>query len=102
MKIKFFKNKKSFKKRGLSTSPEFFWDILLMVGLFIILLSFAFGFILFRQISQEPVSPLNNISQKPKTISKERIDKALQYFSDREIKFTNILNSPAPVTDPSI
>ena len=102
MQIKFFKRKKSFKKGGLGTNPEFFWDILLFLALAIIILSFIFGFILFRKINRDAISAVDSISEKSQTINKERIDKVLQYFSDREKKSIEILNSSAPVVDPSL
>jgi len=102
MQIKFFKRKKSFKKGGLGTSPEFFWDILLFIALAIIILSFIFGFFLFRKINRDTILAVDSISEKSQTINKERIDKILQYFSDREKKSAEILSFPASVVDPSL
>ena len=36
-----------------------------------------------------------------KTMNKEKIDIALQYFSEREKKSTEIINTASPISDPS-
>ena len=101
MQIKFLKREKHFKKGGIGTDPNFFWNILLFLALFIMIISLVFSFLLFRRINRESILPLGDISGKSETVDKERIKKILQYFSDKKNKSTEILNSPAPVKDPS-
>jgi len=41
-------------------------------------------------------------ASEQETIKKERIDKILEYFSEREKKSIEIINSPSPIIDPSL
>jgi uncharacterized membrane protein len=102
MKIRFLKSEQHFKKGGIGTNPAFFWNILLIIAFLIILTSFVFGLLLFKQINQESILSVENIDEKSQTVNEERIKKVLEYFSDRENKSINILNSPSPVVDPSL
>lgn len=102
MEIKIFKIKKSFKKGGLHTNPDIFWDILQVLGLLIIILSFIFGFYLFGQINQESVLPTINENKQIPIVDKDQIKKVLNYFSTRELKSAEILNFPSPIIDPSL
>ena len=102
MKIEFFKKRRNFKKGGISSGPDFFWNILLLIALLIILTSFVLGFILFRQVNKEPILSLEDINEKSQTLDKEKLEKVLEYFSDRKNKSTDILNSPSPIVDPSL
>lgn len=101
MEIKFFKKRKSFKKGGIITNPGFFWSTLLVSLSLLILVALVFGFLLFKQINNganfDTDMPVNNVS----LIDKTRLEKVLEYFSSREKKSLEILNSPAPVVDPS-
>ena len=67
----------------------------------LILASCAFGLYLFMKISNESVAPVINVG-KQDTIKKERLNKVLEYFSEREKKSIEILNSPSPIIDPSL
>jgi uncharacterized membrane protein len=102
MKINFFKIKKHFKKGGLHINPDIYWEILLIMAFIIVLLFFSFDFSLFQTINKGFTTSNENAGSQPKTINKDRIDKVLQYFSDREKKSTQVLNSPVPVVDPSL
>lgn len=102
MEIKIFKIRKSFKKGGPHTNPDVYWNILQGVALVIVLGAFIFGFLLSKKINQELILSTENINQQAETISKERIDQALEYFSLRKQKSDQILNSPSPVIDPSL
>lgn len=102
MKIEIFKNKKSFKKGGFHTNPDICWEFVLIIAFVLVVLSFVFGFYLFRQVNKEFASLSVDTSERPKTVSKERLEKILEYFSEREKKSTDILNSPSPITDPSL
>ena len=102
MEIKIFKIKKSFRKGGLHTNPDVFWDIIQSMALLVVIGLLVFDFFLFNKINKEFTPPSNSANSQAETISKERIDKVLKYFSDRKNKSDDILNSPSPVIDPSL
>ena len=102
MQIKFFTSKKKFKKGGLITNPDFFWDTILLLLLSLVIVSFVFGFFLFKKISDETFADYEIMHRKIDTVSKERMDKVLNYFNTRRSKSLDILNSPAPFVDPSL
>ena len=102
MKIEILKIKKSFKKGGFHTNPNISWEFILCMALIVVLASFIFGFYLFKQINEEFVVPITNTDGQIEMVKKERIEKVLDYFSEREKKSTEILNSPAPIVDPSL
>ena len=53
------------------------------------------------EINKEPIPTVMNIDKKGMT-EKERLTKALEYFSERKKKSIEILNSPSPIIDPSL
>jgi hypothetical protein len=99
MEMKIFKIKKSFKKGGIHVNPSIYWGISLSIAFAIILASVILGFFMFKKISGG-LMPAESTEQIH-TISKERIDKVLEYFKERELKSAEILSSPSPVIDPS-
>ena len=102
MTLKLFKKQKSFRKGGLHIDPNICWKYILFATFTIILLSFAFSFFLFLEVNKSsPVSSAPATSTLDQ-ISGERIDKALEYFRNRQTKSSEILNSPSPLVDPSI
>lgn len=101
MNLKIFKIKKSFKKGGAHIRPSTSWKIVLGVAFVLVLVSFVFGFNLFLQINKEFVATSDNSNTQIKIVKKERITKTLDYFSAREQKSNEILNSPSPIVDPS-
>ena len=103
MKITLFKNKtaKNWKKDKLKLDPNFYWKMAICGALFLALLSFAFGYYLFTQINQEPLMLSGVSGKKAEEIDKDRIKNILQYFSEREKKSNQIINSPSPIVDPS-
>ena len=102
MKIKIFKFKKSFRKGGLHTNPDVYWNILQGMALLVVIWSAFFGFSLFSKINKEFTLSGGDAGNQTGTTSRERIDKVLEYFSDRKNKSDGILNSPSPVIDPSL
>lgn len=104
MQIKFFKKEKKFEKEkeSLWLNINFYWKLAVNFMFVFFLLSFFFGYYLFRQINREPVLLESSVSPQAETIKKERIDKALKYFFLRAEKSNQILNFPAPVIDPSL
>lgn len=101
MEMKFLKKKKKFKKGGSEVKPDLYWKYILLTTFALIILSFAFGFYLFGKINKESVLAVTDTSEQ-NIIKKERINKALEYFSKRKIKSAEILNSPSPIIDPSL
>lgn len=102
MEIKIFKIKKNFRKGGLHTNPDVYWNILQGMALLVVVWSTFFGFSLFSKINKEFTLLRGDVGNQAGTTSKERIDKVLEYFSDRKNKSDGILNSPSPIIDPSL
>ena|SRR3989344_7251467 len=100
--IKFFKREKHFKKKSGEVNIDLYWSFIFYTGFFLTLAAFAFGLYLFGRINKELILSADGISGQFQTIKKERIEKALEYFSLRKQKSSQILNSPAPVVDPSL
>ncbi len=101
MQLKIFKTKKSFKKGGLHTDPEVYWVLSLCLAFAIIISSFILAFSMFQNINKD-IASSNNNSASTQLINKDRVKKILDYFSTRKKKAVQILNSPAPVVDPSL
>jgi len=102
MEFKKFKTKKSFKKGGLHTNPDIYWGIFLCIAFLIVIISIVFGIYFFRKISKGLIPASVDDKKLEEVVIKGRIENALEYFSVREQKSTEILNSPSPVADPSI
>jgi hypothetical protein len=54
------------------------------------------------QINQDYILPIINTGGQIPTVDKNRIEADLNNFTLRENTSTQILNSPAPVVDPSL
>lgn len=102
MEIKFFKKDKNFKKKSSEINPDSCWVFIFYIGFFLTLAAFAFGFYLFTQINRKPVLSTSGANKQVETVEKDRIKKVLEYFSLREQKSDQILNSPSPIVDPSL
>lgn len=101
MQIKLFKTKKNFKKTDFHFNAGLYWGTMMGV-LFVFFLAAAFfGYYLFMRISKETNLPSPG-SGPAAMVKKERLDKASEYFRMREEKSADIINSPAPVVDPSL
>ena len=102
--IKFFKKEKNFIKEqeDFWLNINFYWKLAVLVMFVVVFISFSFGYYFFMQIDQEPILETSGASVQVGTVKKERIDKVLEYFSIRNQKSDQILNSPAPVVDPSL
>lgn len=101
MNLNFLKKKKKFKKGGTGIKPDLYWKYILFMTFFLILISCIFGLYLFLKMNSESTVSVTDVSGQD-TIKKERINKVLEYFSEREKKSTEILNSPSPIIDPSL
>jgi hypothetical protein len=102
MKIKLFKKGNNFKKKDFAFNQNLYWKFAVGGVFVMIFLSFFFGYSLFMQINQEFILPATNNSGQSSMVNKARLQTVLQYFSAREKKSTEILNSPSPVVDPSL
>jgi type II secretory pathway component PulC len=102
MKIKIFKKENNFKNKDLNFNLNLYWEIAICSTLILVALSSFFAYNLFQQMKQKFVLPTTAESGQVPTISQDRINEVLNYFSDKEKKSTQILNSPAPVVDPSL
>lgn len=101
MNFNFLKKKKKFEKGGLGIKPDLYWRYILYMTFILIFLSCAFGLYFFIKTNEEPIIPTISTNRQ-NTIKKERFDKVLEYFSEREKKSLQILNSPSPIIDPSL
>ncbi len=101
MQIKFFKKEKSFKKEDLKVNLNLYWQCAVGGAAVIILLSFLFGYSTFTGLNDD-TNTYAGVSDSVPTVSNDRIEKDLNYFSDRAQESTDIINSPSPVADPSL
>lgn len=101
MKINFFKKEKSFQKKSFLLNANLYWRII-VYGVFLSsLVFFFFSYNLFVDTNKEFVSS-TDLNNQTDLVTKERIDKTLDYFSNREQKSNQILYSFSPVVDPSL
>jgi len=101
MNIKIFKFKKNFRKGGLHTNQDIYWNILQALAFLFVVSSFVLGFYLFRIMDREFSLSPEDAGGQSQAISKERINNVLNYFVEKEIKSKSIINSPALIVDPS-
>lgn len=102
MDLKIFKIDKKFKKREHQPNPDFYWKIILFITSVFIILALGFGLHLFFVVNQENFYSSTEYKGQAQKINESRINDVLNYFSRRADKSKEILNSPAPVSDPSI
>src|SRR3989344_8578827 len=102
MKIKFFKKEKKFKKESSKLNLNLSWKTAIWFMIIVALLASFFGYYFFRQINTEVVLEAGDAGNQMETVKKERMEKALEYFSLRKKKSVEIINSPASVIDPSL
>lgn len=102
--IKLFKKQKNFTKDRESfwSNINFYWEAAVFIMFVIFVLSSFFGYYLFMKTDEEYVSEINTTTSQFGAVKKERIDRVLGYFSVKNKKSEQILNSPAPVVDPSL
>ncbi len=106
MQIKFlkFKREEHYKKKkeDVQSTMHLYWEVAVCFMGVVTLLALLLGYFLFMSINQEPAAQSANSNSSHDTIKKDRLDKVLQYFSTKAQNSIQILNSPAPVTDPSV
>ncbi len=101
MQIKIFKQKNNFKKKRIEPNPNFYWKLTVMCTLILTLASFAFGYYMFIQVNEDTTDSIETINKK-QPIEKERLDKALEYYSSKEKRSNQIMITDTPVSDPSL
>jgi len=104
MQIKFFKKEKKFEKEkeNFWLNMNFYWKFAVCFIFIVILVAFFFGYYLFQKINKEVILLGNMDGLQTEKVQKERIEEVLEYFSLREKKSDQILNSSSSVIDPSL
>jgi hypothetical protein len=102
MKIKIFKVKKDYKKEDFRVNSSAFWKFIVIFSLLLIMGAFAYSYGLFLRINEEEVLKIEVNNDKIGNKEAEKIKNALDYFSEREKKSIEILNSTPAVVDPSL
>ncbi|MFZ1020104.1 MAG: hypothetical protein WAN61_03935 [Minisyncoccia bacterium] len=102
MKINFLKKKNSFQKKNFTFNASLYWKLILLGALAIMLGSFFYGYHLFKEVDQDSVLLVVNTPEQNQTVNINSLQKMLNLFSNRAEKSNQILNSPAPVVDPSL
>ena len=102
MKIKLFKIKKRYEKEIFKINPSIYWKVLVIFSALLMIGSFVFAYNLFTQTNKEDSLIVGNNTQKIGNKEEEKIKDALEYFSEREKKSVEILNSTIPIVDPSL
>ncbi len=101
-KIEFPKKNKNFIKHGTEPDPNFYWIIVFFTGFAFTVAAFVFGFYVFLKINKDEVLPPVVLSKQLEKVSKNRIDKILGIFKEREKNSSEISEDTFKVTDPSL
>ena len=72
-----------------------------MFSAVVILIFFIFGYYLTDKVNNGENNEESTSIVDLKTINKERLNQAIEYFSKREEVSETIINYPSPVVDPS-
>ncbi len=102
LNLDFLKKKKKFKKHGDQPDPRIYWMIVFFVGFILTICAFVFGFYTFAGVNQEDLVLPTPPNKQLEKISKDRINKILSVFSEREENTNKILNEGVKVVDPSL
>ncbi len=102
MKINFSKKEKNFQKKSISFYVNSYWKFAVFGSLAISLSFLVFNYYLFTEINKEMIVSTGDNKEQSNLVTKERINKTLEYFSLREQKSNQILYSASPVVDPSL
>ncbi len=102
MDLKIFKKKKSFIKENYSTDPNIYWRFILCFIFICIFGVFFFGWYFFTKTNKEINVSIPNTNMPVEIISKDKIKEVLEYFSMKEKKSVEIINSFSSMIDPSL
>jgi len=100
--LKFFKKEKKFKKESSWFSLALYWRLVVFLVFLSAIFSMFFGYYFFNKEGRESASGSSALGGQVEKIKKERIEKVLEYFAVKKQKSNQIINSPAPVVDPSL
>jgi len=101
MEIKFFKKENKFKRDKQSLNTRKHWNIIIRVLAVLILGSFVFGYYIFTQEGQDFSVDTASVASTHHKINKDKLQKILDLFSEREKKSLDILNNTTVIVDPS-
>ena len=101
LQAKVFKREKVFKKEHSLLNMNFYWQLAVFISLGLVPILLFLGYQFFTGINQEYVPSVESTAGQL-IIRKERIGKALDYFSIRAQKSIQIKSSAAPIVDPSL
>lgn len=102
MKITLFKKENNFGKKNFVLNPNIFWEFSIIFIFIFFIFSAFFGYNLFTQINQESVLIGDVKGGNVPSVKEERMKRVLDYFTSKENKSLEILNSKSPVIDPSL
>lgn len=102
MKLDLFKKEKHFKKENYQINKNIYWNILLSVFFFLIIIIMIFGFVFFRKISIDANIKSEDNTKTNEENRKIKIDKVLNYFKDKETKSIETVSNSAGIVDPSL
>lgn len=102
MQLKFLKIKKNFQKKKSEINPSIYWKYLLYITSVLLLAAFVFGSYVFLKTNKDFSNLDEDQSVEIGIVKKQRLEKILEYFSQKEKNSVEILNSPTPIVDPSL
>jgi uncharacterized protein YpmS len=102
MKIQFPKKEDVFKKKDFSFDMFFYWKIAMFIFVLFFILFSVFGFYLFFKVNRDFSETEKKETEMKPLIQKERLDKALNIFLEKENKSKEILESSQKIPDPSL
>ena len=78
------------------------WIFLLLFTFFVLILIFVGSVLFFNKVSQDEYFKPTTPETSPEILSREKLNKVLEYFENRKIKTDEILSTPLSLPDPSI
>jgi capsular polysaccharide biosynthesis protein len=100
LKLK-LKPKKNYRKEKLKVNSDLYWESIVVSAFLLLVVSVVFSFNLFLETNKADNQVIVNNNDQTGNKEKAKIEDALQYFSERATKSTEILNSTASVVDPA-
>ncbi len=78
------------------------WIFLLVISFFILVLIFVGSFLFFTKVSQDEYFKSSSPEVSSEILSREKLNKVLEYFENRKQKTDEILSAPLSLPDPSL
>ncbi len=79
------------------------WIVLLFVSTVLLVVIFVLSLLFFNKVSSDDyfkVTP--EVTEGPEIISRDKLNKVLEYFAHREERTSEILSTPLSLPDPSV